>query len=74
MPGVPGAGCLPAGCLSALSGLQSLDLSFTGTSAFPFRELLPLAGTLRTLNLTSNRISCLPAEVAGLTRWVDKSR
>mmetsp|Transcript_7320 Transcript_7320/g.19588 ORF Transcript_7320/g.19588 Transcript_7320/m.19588 type:complete len:382 (-) Transcript_7320:444-1589(-) len=68
LSGVPGAGSMPRGTLSGLSNLQRLDLSFTSTTQFPLQELLPIAGTLRVLNLSSNRISSLPADVARLAK------
>ncbi|KAF5828725.1 hypothetical protein DUNSADRAFT_17177 [Dunaliella salina] len=68
LSGVPGAGSMPQGTLSVLSNLQRLDLSFTSTTQFPLQELLPIAGTLRVLNLSSNRICSLPADVARLVK------
>lgn len=64
---VPGAAFLPAGCLAAVAQLETLDLAQTGCSEIG-SELLA-AGSLRVLNLNGNRISSLPVELTGLTRW-----
>lgn len=68
--GVPGAGKLDWRELSSLTQLQALDLSFTGTAHASLELLMPLAHSLRVLNLTSNRITSLPAAVAMFTRSV----
>jgi hypothetical protein len=69
--GVPGAGCMMPGTLSSLSMLQTLDLSFTALQQAPLEELVPIASSLRSLNLSSNRIMTLPACVAVFTKWVN---
>lgn len=69
--GVLGAGRMDWRALAALTSLQSLDLSFTGIQVHaPLEELLPLAHSLRVLNLSDNRIASLPAAVAKFARSV----
>ncbi len=50
---------------------QALDLSQTGLASFP-PELIQMP-RLRVLNLSTNRLEALPAEVAEMRMWVGGS-
>lgn len=65
--GVPAAGMLRPGTLASCTRLVNLSLAYTGTAMFP-QEVLMLSGSLRSLDLTGNKITSLPEDVARLTK------
>lgn len=65
--------CRLARCTGQLEGaaVEELRLVDHGLSEMPVEVLAPLAGTLRVLDLSRNRLRAVPAAVAGLDRLTE---